>query len=677
MEYYNNILCIEAKWLYGDGQIMSESNYKLLKHRSNITLVRRGGNGHTALVAYDSIPDRFKQAIKTKMGGDPHVIGQQNMLMPHLKRDSEAFTYYSEYMLPDSSFLAIEKVNQYTTNASVLNAVDEFIKNTNATRKKVGGTPKGLWETASRLVNKLDKTEWPHTLPANHRRLRDKSTQYKQNGYDALIHGGFCNSNTRKVNELIERIILSLYIAKNKPYAKTVHDYYMRFIAGMLEVVDIETGEMYDRSQFVDKKGGYLTLSEATVWNIINNPDNRTLVDSFRSGRFQFQNIKRPHHHRHMPEFSLSKLSLDDRDLPRKLKDGSRVKAYYAYDVMSQVLLGVAHSRTKDRPLFVDCMRDMFRFLDRENMGLPMEMEVEHHLVNTFRDDLMKAGVVFPFVHWCVPGNSQEKYAEVLNGLKKKGFEKLYQVGVGRFYSKSEAYRVDKDKIFDASNDNYKEKTYTFDELVADDLFTIEKYNNALHSDQKKFPGKTRLEVLRENLNPNLAKPNKPLVTRYIGDRTNTTIRRTQYVTVQHAKYQIPSPEIMAKLQPNNYSVNAYYIPELDGEIKSVYLWQNDEFIGEAAKITTYNRAKSEWTDADEETYKMQSKFVNKFDSMVKEKRNTIGRVEIIENEKAEDFQPEEAEMVETTSCEPDDTSDFNVDEFDIEYYENLGKLSL
>ena len=43
---------------------------------------------------------------------------------------------------------------------------------------------------------------------------------------------------------------------------------------------------------------------------------------------------------------------------------------------------------------------------------MPAQVEVEHHLVNNFADGLMKAGVVFPFVRWCNPGNSQEKRAE-------------------------------------------------------------------------------------------------------------------------------------------------------------------------------------------------------------------------------------------------------------------------
>ena len=50
MEYYNNILCCEAKWLVDSG-VMSRENYKLLSWRDDIDVVRRGCRVTSALVA--------------------------------------------------------------------------------------------------------------------------------------------------------------------------------------------------------------------------------------------------------------------------------------------------------------------------------------------------------------------------------------------------------------------------------------------------------------------------------------------------------------------------------------------------------------------------------------------------------------------------------------------------
>ena len=69
MMYYNNILCFEVAWLTKQ-KILSTANYKQLKSRGQIETVRRGCKGTKALVAFDSIPDRFKEAIIEKVG-DP------------------------------------------------------------------------------------------------------------------------------------------------------------------------------------------------------------------------------------------------------------------------------------------------------------------------------------------------------------------------------------------------------------------------------------------------------------------------------------------------------------------------------------------------------------------------------------------------------------------------------
>ena len=76
-------------------------------------------------------------------------------------------------------------------------------------------------------------------------------------------------------------------------------------------------------------------LSPATVANYLNNPKNKALRAKLHMSQWDFNNAYRPYHLRSIGEFSLSKVSLDDRDLPRPMKDGNRVKAYYAYDVVS------------------------------------------------------------------------------------------------------------------------------------------------------------------------------------------------------------------------------------------------------------------------------------------------------------------------------------------------------
>lgn len=632
VSYHKNILCIQANWLFGEGDIMTKDIYEHLVKRKQINVVSRGCRNTPALVEFDSLPARFKTAIEEKVG-NPRKILEQNDISRFIKVNSEAVSYYSNYELDNGKNLPQEAQIEYYWNAVILSAIKSNLNEKRATHKALNNRPSGVWERISNSVNDLNRAQYPHTLPANPRRLQDKYNQFLKEGFSALIHKGFCNSNTRKVGETLERLILSIYCQKNKPYASWVHEDYMRFLAGVLDIVDIESGELFDRNEFWDsKKGTYLSVSEATCWNYINKPDNAILVDRLRSGNHRYLSTTRPHYHRHAPKWALSKISLDDRDLPHKLKDGSRVKAYYAYDVTSGCLIGAAYSIRKDKSLFIDCIRDMFQFINMRGWGMPLEVEVEHHIVREFDDDLMKAGVVFPFVRWCAPGNSQEKHAEQLNRQKKYGYEKRYQDGIGRFYLLNKSNQIDGDRVYDDVQQKYivKEDTYSYEQVIADDRSTIIAYNNGLHRNQKLYKGKSRLEVMYEFINPDLAKINPALLVRYIGEETTTSIQRNMYCQVQYAKYQLPSPEVLSKLAPNNYTVQAYYLPS--ETISEIYLYQNNQFIATCQKIETFNTSIAERTDKDIEAMTSQAKYIAKFDSLVKKRKSTISKVKTLQN---------------------------------------------
>jgi hypothetical protein len=265
----------------------------------------------------------------------------------------------------------------------------------------------------------------------------------------------------------------------------------------------------------------------------------------------------------------------------------------------------------------------------------------------------MKAGVVFPFVRFCAPGNSQEKHAEQFNRQKKYGYEKRNQDGIGRFYAKLEANQTGGERVYDEDGNKYviKEQTYSFEQLVADDRATIEAYNNGLHRNQKVYKDKTRLEVLHEFLNPDLAAINRAVLVRYIGDCVTTSIQRNMYCRVQYADYMLPTPEVLGRLAPNNYTAQAYYIPGAEGNIDSVFIYQNNEFIAECSRIEAFTTAQAEWTDADTDAMTEQAKYIAKFDKIVKDGRANIAHVKKVENIKQ--YEAVEAEEAETKELVP------------------------
>lgn len=674
MEYYGKILCISYKDLTYDDRpviredgkadysksralrghhppmlsieelapIMSVPNYKKLAARKEINVVRQGkGLGSYALIEIATMPLRFQERIKIKYGEMKEDI-LRNWFIGHYHIDAKAREFYTRFRFDNGDALPPEHIQEYTVNASVIEAVLRAMDDATFRRKAMKDGPVNWGELAGAIS--FYQAEFGHTLPVSPNRFKKRVNDFKSNGYESLISRKFMNQNRRKVTYDIERLLLSIDAQPEQPFNTTVWEQYNLFVQGELELYDPETGEVLNPADFTDKDGNPLVLSPATVANYLNNPKNKALRGKLHMSQWDFNNAYRPYHLRSIGEYSLSKVSLDDRDLPRPMKDGNRVKAYYAYDVVSGAVVGYAYNRYKTTELFLDCMRNMFQTLDRNGMYIPAELEVEHHLVSDFADGLMQAGTVFPLIRWCNPGNSREKRAEHKNREKKYGVEKRTQVGIGRWYAKLEANRPKEEKVYDEKNNTYKVKTYSYEELVADDIRAIETFNAQPHPNQKRYPGMSRWDVLCAHQNPNLAPWDKAVLYRFIGQHTETTIRQNTYCTVMYNQYGLPSPEIIEKLEPRNYKVDAYYLPDADGTINEVYIYQNGRYIATCKPVARYNENTAEQTEYDKAAYTEQSKYVAQFDKMMKDGK--IKRVGILAKEEAKLITEVQAEAV-------------------------------
>lgn len=686
MEYYGKILCISYKDLTYDDRpviredgkadysksralrghhpsmlsmeelapIMSVPNYKKLAARKEINVVRPGkGLGSYALVEIATMPLRFQERIKLKYGDMKEDV-IRNWLGSHYHIDAKARDFYTRFRFDNGDTLPPEHIQEYTVNASVIEAVMRAMEDATFMRKAMKAGPVNWGELAGAIS--YYQAEFGHTLPVSSNRFKKRVNDFKANGYESLISRKFMNQNRRKVTYDIERLLLSIDAQPEQPFNTTVWEQYNMFVQGDLELYDPETGEVLNPADFTDKDGNPLVLSPATVANYLNNPKNKALRAKLHMSQWDFNNAYRPYHLRSIGEFSLSKVSLDDRDLPRPMKDGNRVKAYYAYDVVSGAVVGYAYNRYKTTELFLDCMRNMFQTLDRNGMYIPAELEVEHHLVSDFADGLMQAGTVFPLIRWCNPGNSREKRAEHKNREKKYGVEKRTQVGIGRWWAKLEANRPKEEKVYDEKNNTYKVKAYSYEELVADDIRAIQTFNAQPHPNQKRYPGMSRWDVLCAHQNPNLAPWDKAVLYRFIGQHTETTIRQNTYCTVMYNQYGLPSPEIIEKLEPRNYKVDAYYLPDADGTINEVYIYQNGRYIATCKPVARYNENTAEQTEVDKAAYTEQSKYVAQFDKMMKDGK--IKRVGILAKEEAKLITEVQAEAVPLpTQAEEEDYS--------------------
>ena len=631
MEYFGKTLCVSARELV-DGGVMSQGCYQKMASRGRIGVVRRGGGaaGQYALVAVDSLP-RVYRAKVVKMYPEGSLTRLKGWVCSNYELDQKAVAFFHDRRQTGLD-LPEDKIREYVVNASVLNCCIRLYDRAATAQKLFGG--KYNWEQMARAIEAL-REEYGHTLPASTLRFRRKVNEYKKDGYGCLISGKFGNQSARKVDWKTERLILSLAVLPTKPFNTTTHDNYLSFVCGELDVYDLKTGELMNPDDFVDVRTGEpKELSETTIANYLNKPSNKLLVEQRLSSWTTFMHEQMPHVHRHGGDWSLSQITMDDVDLTRKLKDTKqRVHAYYAYDVVSQCVVGASYARKKDECLVVDCFRDMFRLIDKMGWGMPAGIEVENHLMSQYKDGFLQAGVAFPFVHFCAPQNSQEKYAEPLNGAKKRSVIHKNHEGIGRFYGKGK-WRQESRKVSDETNELWEDKEYFgFDELVADDRQDSYEWNHQLHPNQKKFPGMTRWDVLTERVNPNLQPVDKVTLARYIGEHVETSIRRNSTVRVAGDDWWLSDTSVLEKLKPNDYSVTAYWLPLDGGKAGEVYIFQGDRYIDRVERVETYNRVMAEQTDADMAKYIEQRKRIAKFSKYVQD--HAIAEVGVMRSSEA------------------------------------------
>lgn len=587
------------------------------KRRYGLRKIQTGGNGRQLLVDFDSLPNNIKDQLK-----DPRRF--RHILEQFYSHDSEALAFYESYQFKDGTYLRDEHIERYTTNASVLKACGELKVAREQERLKKGASIRGVMDTIvadAHSFNPIlqDTYGITHNLPANDRRFVDIFRRYFQEGYPSLISRKHKNDNAIKVTDFTTELLNSMFASDaNKPTATEISRRYDAFISGYLEVINENTGELYDPKSF-------RKLSPSTINNYLRTWQHAVKTAPARTGDRQVLMARyKPHHTMAQPQFAGSIISVDDRQPPFEYAQGKRMWWYNGIDLGSEAFTVWVWGRSKEG-IILDFYRQMVRNYSEWGLPLPAEIEAESSLNSSFTESFLKEGVMFDYVR-IEANNARGKRIERYYGNLRYDIEKQHTGWLARPFAMSESNQAGPKKV----------PMVDYDALVEQCLRDIEQWNNTEHSHIK---GKTRWEVFVENQHPDLKPINYKRILPMLGYKTETSVKagiiklqRGEYLMGDNAEIYFGEKLISLMKQIEGTKVDVYWLDGNDGQVLRAFVYQGDRYICEAISKPTYNRARIEQTPADLNNREAMSKYVATIEAYMRNGAKTIDKVTIIDN---------------------------------------------
>lgn len=591
---------------------------------------RGGGKGNIVTILFDSLPTELQDAI-----GDPRK--GEHPILPFFRIEQDVVDYFNHYRSRLGE-LEDEKKQRYITSASLLNAALKLMDERRAMWQSMGKhTTRGL-ETS--ICNDLlsfrpilkRKFQREYTLPENLVRLRERLRDYAglkgEYRYEYLINGNMGNQwasvKTQKQMDLLESMFMS---QKHKPTPTEVARQYDGFLDGYVEIINTETGEVYDPKE-------YTKLSMRTITAYLDSWHSKIATYSKRNGnRQKFMGEFIPGASLLLPEYAGSIISVDDRNPPFWYAKGKRIWFYCAYDVGAQVFTAWVYGKTKEG-IILDFYREILRNYTEWGIPLPAEIECESSLNSTFRNTMLSDGGMFQYVRM-EANKARGKYIERVWGKLRYEVEKSHEGWLAR----PNALRESNQK----SNEDLP--IIPYDELAYQGLMDIQNWNNSAHPDQKKYPGMTRWEVFMEYQNPDLNREiNWKMILPYIGYKTETSckagtikLNRKEFFLGLDGKIS-RGEELISLLElVEGRELDICWLDNHDGEVikAMVYLRGGERIICEAILKPRFHRAKIEQTAQDRINMETVMAYINTFNGFISRRKAEIDKVMVIDHRTA------------------------------------------
>lgn len=341
LEYYNNRLGVGAAWLI-ENNIVSEVNYKALQQRGHFRVIRRGCRNTPALIDYDSMPERFKLQVKGLLGNEPYKVVSHGQIEIRIEHNIELSNNFENYAFDDGRRLPFRRRREYYSNALILNAIHKMLNDKKSLRHSLNGSSRRRWDEISMGVQELDKSKYPHSLPVNPRRLETKYKKYLKDGWLSLIHKGYQNSNSLKINDIIKE------------------SYLLELLSSGNNLDNSQVTAIYNR---IAKISGWkqITRGAVAIWRDKFN----TVSYAGRRGKSAFSNNKAMQVKRSAPRYPLLYWTLDGWDVELLYQKTDGATTYHNRPTLVVVLdpclkypIGYAIGRRENPELIQDALRN-------------------------------------------------------------------------------------------------------------------------------------------------------------------------------------------------------------------------------------------------------------------------------------------------------------------------------
>jgi len=337
MEYYQNKLCVSGSELINSPEnpdgVMSIYDYKNLSKRKRIHVVRRACRNTPALIEFESVPSRYMDKIIAQLGWDPRRRTLENGIARSIEKHPDALDFFSSHRLPNGESLPDGAIEEYCTNADILNTIFQMANRLKGARRASGGSITGMWAELAEELQTLDRTLFPHTLPTHPVRLREKLNRYLTEGLSCLVHKGYGNRNTEKLSEESRRWLLARW-------------------ANMIEKATSPEHLMELYNQQAEQRGWKQLQSVSTVRNFLFDPEVKHLWWGVRYGHIDAKNKFAMQHSTRLPSMRDSLWYSDGTKLNYfYLNNEGKIETCMVYEVMdsySEVLLGYHISKSED-----------------------------------------------------------------------------------------------------------------------------------------------------------------------------------------------------------------------------------------------------------------------------------------------------------------------------------------